>query len=252
MVKRKIIDIKAAPAAVEPGDVNISYKGQLIDSISETRTDILATKNTVVQDDIEIEYSKPASDPYDIARKLVMGTATEYVDPLTTAFAHSNAFAGNPSLTKFVCHNVTVVTSGCLTGSGSAAIAFPNLIAVNAYGLSNSTLATAFDLPQVSSLSGGHNLDGSTKLSILVLRGSSVVPVVSNAFNNTPFATGKTGGTLYVPASLIDEYRAATNWSAILGEPDNTIKSIESTHTDPTAPIDLTRYYIDGTPIPTT
>lgn len=33
---------------------------------------------------------------------------------------------------------------------------------------------------------------------------------------------------------------------------NNQIKSIESTHTDPNAPIDFTLYYADGTPIPTT
>jgi hypothetical protein len=30
---------------------------------------------------------------------------------------------------------------------------------------------------------------------------------------------------------------------------NNQIKSIESTHADPNAPIDLTLYYADGTPI---
>ena len=57
---------------------------------------------------------------------------------------------------------------------------------------------------------------------------------------------------LYVPNDLISSYQSASNWSTILGYANNQIKSIESTHTDPNAPIDLTLYYIDGTPIPTT
>lgn len=93
----------------------------------------------------------------------------------------------------------------------------------------------------------------STKLKHMVLRGSTVW-TLSNIgnFNNTPFASGKAGGILYVPADLISSYQAATNWSTILGYANNQIKSIESTATDPDSPVNLTTYYIDGTPIPTT
>ena len=92
------------------------------------------------------------------------------------------------------------------------------------------------------------------KLSTVVLRRSDAIAPLAylDAFNNTPFASGKSGGTLYVPAALISSYQAATNWSTILGYPNNQIKSIESTATDPNAPVDLTTHYIDGTPIPTT
>lgn len=92
------------------------------------------------------------------------------------------------------------------------------------------------------------------KLNIMVIRRTASICSLAtiNAFNNTPFASGKAGGTLYVPNDLISSYQSASNWSTILGYPNNQIKSIESTHTDPDAPIDLTLYYIDGTPIPTT
>jgi len=92
---------------------------------------------------------------------------------------------------------------------------------------------------------------GCTKLKTLIVRNLSVVNLwggIGN-FNNTPFASGGSGGTLYVPASLVSSYQSASNWSTILGYTNNQIKSIESTHTDPTAPIDLTLYYADGTPI---
>lgn len=94
---------------------------------------------------------------------------------------------------------------------------------------------------------------GASKLNALVLRGSAVWPLSNiNNFANTCFASGKSGGILYVPASMISSYQSASNWSTILGYTNNQIKSIESTHTDPDAPIDLTLYYIDGTTIPST
>lgn len=37
----------------------------------------------------------------------------------------------------------------------------------------------------------------------------------ANAFNGTPFASGGTGGTVYVPAAWIETYKTATNWSAL-------------------------------------
>ncbi len=92
-----------------------------------------------------------------------------------------------------------------------------------------------------------------TKLKYIVIRQTSGVAYLgnTNAFNSSPFASNGAGGTLYVPADLISTYEAATNWSTILGYANNQIKSIESTATDPDAPVDLTTHYIDGTPIPT-
>ena len=61
------------------------------------------------------------------------------------------------------------------------------------------------------------------------------------AFNNTPFASSGTGGTLYVPQSMIASYEANTNWSTILGYTNNQILPIEGSAYE--------NYYFDGTPI---
>lgn len=60
---------------------------------------------------------------------------------------------------------------------------------------------------------------GDSKLATLVLRSAAVTPLGSpaGAFNNTPFASGKAGGTIYVPSALISTYQEATNWSTIFG-----------------------------------
>ena len=109
----------------------------------------------------------------------------------------------------------------------------------------------AVDLGNASRIDG-NGFNNSASLDILVLRKSTVTTLANiNAFTNTPFASGKAGGTLYVPSALISSYQSETNWSTILGYANNQIKSIESTHTDPNAPIDLTLYYADGTLIPT-
>jgi hypothetical protein len=82
-------------------------------------------------------------------------------------------------------------------------------------------------------------------LKTVVLRGNSVCALAHvNNFNNTPFASGKTGGTLYVPQALIESYQSATNWSTILGYTNNQILPIEGSIYE--------TQYADGTPISTT
>ena len=61
-----------------------------------------------------------------------------------------------------------------------------------------------------------------------------------NAFTGA-FASGGTGGTLYVPQALIASYQSATNWSTILGYANNQILPIEGSIYE--------TQYADGTPI---
>lgn len=102
-------------------------------------------------------------------------------------------------------------------------------------------------------ITGTYAFRYNTAMKYLVLRNSTLTTLgATSVFSGSRFDSGKAGGTLYVPNDLISSYQSASNWSTILGYANNQIKSIESTHTDPNAPIDLTLYYIDGTPIPAT
>lgn len=81
-----------------------------------------------------------------------------------------------------------------------------------------------------------------TKLTKLILRKSSLVTLMAiGAFNDSPFASNGTGGTLYVPSALISTYQANTNWSTILGYANNSIQAIEGSIYE--------TQYADGTPI---
>lgn len=68
--------------------------------------------------------------------------------------------------------------------------------------------------------------NGATIMDTLILRYTSVVALSNvSAFTNTPFASGKAGGDIYIPKSLYDhlgdgtssDYKAATNWSTVNG-----------------------------------
>jgi hypothetical protein len=50
-------------------------------------------------------------------------------------------------------------------------------------------------------------------LDTIILRCDQLVSLIHpNGFGNTPFAVNGTGGTVYVPAALIESYKTATNW----------------------------------------
>lgn len=92
-----------------------------------------------------------------------------------------------------------------------------------------------------------------TAFTVFVLRKKSVVKLINReAFRDTPFASGGSGGTIYIPKALYDhlgdgteyDYKAATNWSTIDGYGTITWAQIEGSIYE--------TQYADGTPIPTT
>lgn len=124
-------------------------------------------------------------------------------------------------------------------------IVFPNLSSMNTgtgQCLSGNTGLTKCDFGPVKTIAGGC-FNGDSKLTVLILRRPSAITTLAsiNAFSNTPFASGKAGGTLYVPSALISNYQSATNWSTILGYANNSIQPIEGSVYE--------NAYADGTPI---
>ena len=138
-------------------------------------------------------------------------------------------------------------------GSSATSFVAPLLTTIQStYALSYNDTLVSIDIGNLTSIPS-YTMRDNQNLEILVLRKSALTSLANiDAFTDTPFANGGSGGTLYVPNDLISTYQSATNWSTILAYTNNQIKSIESTHTDPTAPIDLTLYYADGTLIPST
>lgn len=120
---------------------------------------------------------------------------------------------------------------------------------VSTYGLAECTELLAVDLGggisdfEDSGLPYTNAFNGSGKLKTLIIRNSSIVTQLNsiNNFTNTPFASGKSGGTLYVPSALISSYQSATNWSTILEYENNQILPIEGSIYE--------TQYADGTPI---
>jgi hypothetical protein len=114
--------------------------------------------------------------------------------------------------------------SGC---RALKSVSMPHAPTVQEYMFSDCTALTMLDLPAVTRIRQGA-FNSCTALNVLILRADSVCTLENiNAFYNSPFAAGKSGGTLYVHESQIDGYQAASNWGTIIGYPNNSIRAIE-------------------------
>ena len=97
-------------------------------------------------------------------------------------------------------------------------------------GLNNMKALKRVDIGQTGARIQGMAFNKCAALSTLILRNPSGVSLINaNAFNNTPFASGGAGGTIYIPKALLDSgwYTTATNWSVVNGYGTITWKAIE-------------------------
>lgn len=73
------------------------------------------------------------------------------------------------------------------------------------------------DLGKCNSI-GANVFNGCTELDKIVLRNDTVVTLANvNAFTNTKYTEGGSGGNVYVPSSLLSSYQQETNWSVLYG-----------------------------------
>ena len=99
---------------------------------------------------------------------------------------------------------------------------------VGDHAFNGCTSLSHVDLGACTSIAANAFYNCST-LNTLILRRTGAVTSLSNisAFTGTPFASGGTGGTIYVPSTLIDTYKAATNWTTVDGYGTITWEAIE-------------------------
>lgn len=143
--------------------------------------------------------------------------------------ANMYAFGGCSKLTTVSLQNATTIDLYAFNGCSKLTdISVPNVTSISMNAFNNCSSLTDISLPNVTSI-GSSAFSGCSKLATVVLGASTMCALSNaNAFNNTPFVSGRTGGTLYVPQDLITSYQADTNWSTVLGwNANNQIKAIE-------------------------
>ena len=250
-------------------DVTFNYKGNTIGEISASGTHTLDTQGQYCEDDIEVVYTKPAGPSGTKQIRITAnGTTTEDVAAYANAEIAVNVSGGgggNDGVTQSVKNlgneafrYVTTLAKSLnfksLTTAGSRAfggisagletLVLPAISSAGAYCFAESSSIKTIDFGPNMPDWNAWFFSGDSSLSTVIIRKASVAGLTNiNVFNATPFASGGSGGTLYVPSSLISSYENASNWSTILGYANNSIVAIEGSAYETT--------YADGTIIPT-
>lgn len=183
----------------------------------------------------------------DSLAELCNGTLTEYSSDEVTHIT-SSVFRQYSKLTRLWLPNCQYITGGyAVTRTGLTTLVLPSIVQIRSFGnFENCNSLSAVDLGKDLTTLTEAAFNGCSSLATVVLRRTASVSPLGhiNVFNGTPFASGKAGGTIYVPSALISSYQAATNWSTLDGYGTVTWAAIEGSQYE--------NYYVDGTPIPTT
>lgn len=143
--------------------------------------------------------------------------------PVCTSFFASNNFDGCSMLGGIVLPAIT----GTMPG---------------ATFLNCTSMAYADFGPNLNYWNGNDFFKNCAALTVIILRKSAVCKLNNISYlAGTPFASGGTGGTVYVPQALISSYQSATNWSTLYAAGSTTFAAIEGSQYE--------NYYADGTPI---
>ena len=205
-----------------------------ITDTTATASDVASGKYFYLADGIKTEGTVSGGGG-DLA-KLCNNTLTSYT--ITTNSVKEHTFRAATALTSvsFTGTNVAIGTYS-FYGTRLQTVVIPSVGSFGTYAFAqlnaDSTLKSADFNHTGSSASMANNMfSNESGLETLVLRRTSGIVSLGNinTFVVTPFASGKSGGTLYVPSSYLSGYKSATNWSTVIEYANNMILPIEGSY----------------------
>lgn len=143
--------------------------------------------------------------------------------PMVTKIGAS-AFANCGNIAEVNLPNVIEITSNAFNFAWNMAdMYFPNLEKITGWGYNfTATQAQRAYFPKLTRMEAVIGFSRADYLETFILGASTVCTLNnSNVFENSAISRGT--GYIYVPAALVDSYRAATNWSVYAAQ----IRAIE-------------------------
>ena len=125
----------------------------------------------------------------------------------------SYAFSSCSNLTSIALPAATTIGSSAFSScSKLTSVDFPAATTIGNSAFYGCSKLTSVDFPAATTI-GNSAFYGCSKLTSVVLRKTDTICELSgtSVFNNTPIKSGT--GYIYVPDALVDQYKAATNWS---------------------------------------
>lgn len=213
---------------VKNGTYDVTEKASAVVSIPE--------KEITLQDKtIEANGTYSADEGYDGFGQVIVnvsgGTNTESVE--VASFLDNTMTVLDNSLVT------TLRTRVCQAATKLITVNLPNVTSLGAYAFYQCSNLKTVTLPKLTTIStqtwymcqklehadcgqlgniSAQTFASSTTLKALILRKTSGICTLSNANGVSGSGIGKGTGYVYVPASLIDTYKAATNWSTFANQ----------------------------------
>lgn len=153
----------------------------------------------------------------------LLGNTMTVLDNSVATSLRSRACQGATKLATVNLPNVTSVGTYAFYGcTGLTTVHFPKATSIPSQALYSCTKLKHADFGQAGSIAA-QAFNACSALTELILRKTDAICTLSNTngVNNTPI--GKGTGYVYVPAPLVNSYKAATNWSTFAAQ----IRAIE-------------------------
>lgn len=149
------------------------------------------------------------------ARGLANQPALTSIDLPEVTDTDGYAFGGNTTLENIHLPKLTRVADGAFADTALIKLVLPSATK-NAAGVYQPPFPSSLEILDfsltVTNMGWGAHYNNLTKLKALILRDTSSVTSLRQAFNSgCSIVTGT--GYIYVPSALVDGYKAATNWS---------------------------------------
>ena len=128
------------------------------------------------------------------------------------------------SISGAIVTDATAIRSyGLYNCSNITSLTARNCNSLGTYSLRGCTSLTSIDIGDGTSTTmiiGSGAFTNCSALNSITLRNTSVATLLANT-NDTQFASTGTGGTIYVPSSMIASYQADTDWANVLSANQN-------------------------------
>ena len=122
------------------------------------------------------------------------------------------------SLTELECAEITNLRDLAFQQHANITrVKFPNIVNITVSSLRSCPKLELVDVGSKCLWIQANSMRDSSSLKTLILRRTDapVSFVHTTGLQGTPFYTGGTGGTVYCPSALIEQYQTATNWSVL-------------------------------------
>lgn len=125
----------------------------------------------------------------------------------------ASAFDSCFSLTSANFPEATAISNSAFNGCrGLTSVNFPAVTIIGSYVFNGCSKLTSIDFPALAAIRDGAFIDCKNLTSVVLRKTDTICTLSANfSFNNTPIKNGT--GYIYVPDALVDQYKAATNWS---------------------------------------